>query len=299
MPSLRARLLRAFTRKQIYRRGLPEDEALRHIRKALNSNPLPALLPKRVTEERVTIAGVPCLVISVPDARNHILYLHGGGFVAGKVETYRNLCGRLADALDARVVLPDYRLAPEHPFPAPSDDCLAVYEAMLSAGAEPARTMIGGDSAGGCLTLSVLLRTRDNGAALPAAAFLLSPATDLTMRGASMQTNADRDMMLGPDLIATCRRNYAPNTDPTNPYASPVYGDYAGFPPLLFTVEETECLRDDIYAALRVAQRAGVETEVLSRDGLVHVWPIFVPFLPEAREDVAKLIGFMRRHLPE
>lgn len=296
MPSLIARTVKIGARLSVKRNPRSPEALVKHLRVAMNNSPVPTLLPLGVRVgnfaehglrgDRITLAARPA---------EAILYLHGGGYVCGKTRTYHNFCGRLAKALNAEVWLPDYRLAPEHPFPAAIEDALACYELLLAQGWHASQITIAGDSAGGGLALGTLLALRDQGRPLPKCAVVLSPFADVRARTPSIAANDRSDAMLSRKMLEQGRNLYAPTAaDENNPWASPALGDYAGLPPLLITVCEQECLRDDAYAVADRARIAGVPVSMISRPDLLHVWPIFVPVLPEAREDLQKIIRFIR-----
>lgn len=310
MTSLAARVLKLYTRRVIRTtRKLSKTDLVRHLRRTMdNPPPLPFMMPPmvRLTTFRDGIQnhgtqnnGIHGDWLQVKSAKRAVLYLHGGGYVAGVTKTYHPLCSRLATELRADVFLPDYRLAPEHPYPAAVDDAVATYDMLLAHGWKPEHLVIAGDSAGGGLTLATLLRLRDEGKPLPACAIVMSPYADMTGTAASIAGNDKTDALLGHAMISGGKGIYVP--DPARerePGASPVFGDFSGLPPLLVTVEEGECLRDDAYAVMARAKEAGVHATLISRRGLLHVWPIFWPLLPEAREDVAKMVAFVRQRVP-
>jgi monoterpene epsilon-lactone hydrolase len=254
--------------------------------------------PAEVTLSRGALGGVPSLQVATPRSRpdRHILFLHGGGYVAGSPDLYRHLLWRLAATAAARVTAVDYRLAPEHPFPAALDDALAAWRGLRAAGADPRRVAFIGDSAGGGLALALALRARDAGEALPAAIVALSPWTDLAVTGESIRRNARADPMLNADDVPHLAARYLAGADPRHPYASPLYGDPAGLPPTLIQVGGDEILRDD---AVRMAARmreAGVEVQLEIWPRMPHVFQSFVSILPEARRAVAAVGAFVRRH---
>ncbi|MGM0563514.1 MAG: alpha/beta hydrolase [Pseudomonadota bacterium] len=297
MSSLNARIFRAFSRINIKRHGQSVEETVAHMRRQLDAAPMPTLLPLGVKSEPSTMAGIPALRVSVKKPLRTVLYLHGGGYVAGRPETYRNLAGRLAKKLRAEVYIPDYRLAPEHPYPAALDDSVACYRWLLESGVDATTLAVAGDSAGGCLTLAVLLRLRDEGTPLPAAAAALSPAGHLACDNPSMDGNDHLDSMLSADMIRNCAKAYATGEDVDNPYLSPALGDFRGIPPMVMTVDEEECLRDGAHEVAERQRAAGGEVKLISRWGLFHVWPIFTPLLREAREDVAQIADFLDSYL--
>ena len=234
------------------------------------------------------------------DAKRCLLYLHGGGFVTGSIGTHRALMARLALAGETRVVGIDYRLAPAHPFPAGLDDCVAAYRALLDAGEKPEQLFIGGDSAGGGLTLSTLLRLKAEGLPLPAGAVVLSPAVDLTDVRDSWHANFAFDY-LAPirDHVLTLVPAYlGPEPDPMQPYASPIHGDLSGLPPLCIHVGGREVLRDQVVAFADKAKASGVPVELLVGEDMVHVWHAFAGLQPDSDEAIAKVGAFLRAHAP-
>lgn len=305
MPSLAARTLMAYSRAVIKRNDVTKEGLTPHLRRTMDNSPLPALLPPAIRVSRFTTAGSETCGpvrgdwLQLKSAKRVILYLHGGGYVAGVTKTYHNLCGKLATELKADVFLPDYRLAPEHPFPAAVEDAATAYELLLSHGWRAEHIVVAGDSAGGGLTLALLLKLRDEGRPLPGCAVTLSPFADMTATAKSHATNTVTDAMLSEHMLSVAEDLYVRNAaDLRHPYASPVYGDFTGLPPLLVTVSENECLRDDAHEVVACARKAGVPVSLLSRPDMLHVWPIFWPLLPEAREDVAKIVAFVKNVVP-
>jgi len=222
-----------------------------------------------------------------------VLFLHGGGFIVGSPALYRHFTWRIASAAHARVLVVDYRLAPEHPFPAALDDAVRAYRWLLADGAKPQRIAVIGDSAGGGLALSLLLRLRDQRIPLPAAAVALSPWTDLALTGPSLKLNASADPLVSPDQARRFVDCYLASADPRSPYASPLYGNPEGLPPTIIQVGSDEVLRDD---AVRMADRmraAGccVQLEIWPR--MPHVWHLFAPVIPEARQAIERIGTFV------
>lgn len=229
-----------------------------------------------------------------------LLYLHGGGFIACSPETHRSLVGSLVMRLGARAWVPRYRLAPEHPYPAALEDALGAYRHLLDVvGVNPARLVVAGDSAGGGLTLSLMLALRDRGWPLPAAVVTYCPWTDMAATGASLDENSERCAMFAGDTIRRAAPLYVGGRDPRDPLISPLYGDFRGLPPLLVHASTDEVLRDD---AVRVAERArehGVAVELQLWRGVPHVWQFFAAVMPEARESLERTKEFVARRLGE
>lgn len=293
MPSITARITHFGCRIVVKRDVGSIDHATRHLRRVFNNVPLPRLLPRGVRVKAHTLGGRDGHHVSVKAPENTILYLHGGGFVAGVTHTYHNLSGQLAKSLNAQVYLPTYRLAPEHPFPSALEDAMSAYLHLLEQGIDPEKLVVAGDSAGGGLTLTLLLKLRDEGLPLPKAAITLSPAADGRGTAASLERNDKTDAMLSASIIRHCADALLDDIDREHPYASPALADYTGLPPLLISVDEHECLRDDAHAVAAKAREAGCRVEMISRKGMFHVWPIFTPFIPEARQDVNHIVQFL------
>lgn len=300
MPSLAARAIKLYTRQVIRKVPAARQELVAHLRRTMNNPPpLPFVMPPMVRLTTFANDQVHGDWLQVKSARRAVLYLHGGGYVAGVTRTYHPLCSRFATELQADVFLPDYRLAPEHPFPAAVEDAIAAYDMLLAHGWRPEHIVVAGDSAGGGLTLATLLKLRDDGKPLPAAAIVMSPYADLTISARSISGNDRTDALLSRAMMTNGKGLYArTEADARHPHASPVFGDFTGLPPLLVTVEEEECLRDDAYEVVARAREAGVDVSLVSRRGLLHVWPIFWPLLPEARQDVAKMVAFVLQKVP-
>lgn len=298
MPSIAARLVKLYTRTVIKLDPQSPEHLVAHLRKTMgNPPPYPFPLARGVRLSSFQTAAVRGDWMQRRNPGCVILYLHGGGYVCGKTRTYFPLCSKLSSDLNADVYLPDYRLAPEHRFPAAVEDSVQSYEMLLSRGWQAEQICIVGDSAGGGLTLATLLMLRDEQKPLPACAVAFSPFADLTAQARSHAVNTLTDAILSEKMLAYGESLYADEVDRKHPYASPVFGDYTGLPPLMLTVCEDECLRDDTYEVMARAQAASVEVRLISRQDLLHVWPIFYPFLPEARKDLQEVACFMRSKL--
>lgn len=252
---------------------------------------------------KADIGGIPGEWVVAPDADPDVrlLYIHGGGFVSGSGAFYLTMAAHIAVAAKCAVLLPDYRLAPEHPFPAGLDDCVAAHEWLRTHGpngASPARvTFIAGDSAGGNLTLATLLALRDRKLPLPAGGIPISATTDLTLASESIESVYDP--IISSKTMPVFREHYLGKTDPRNPLASPVFGDYRGIPPLLIEVGEHEMLRDDSVRVAKKARADGIPVQLEVWPGMFHVFQSHEPLLPEARESIEQMATFMRANTPK
>jgi epsilon-lactone hydrolase len=242
--------------------------------------------------------GVPALLVAVAQSRADrcVLYFHGGGYSIGTAALYRDFLWRIAAETRAQVLYFDYRLAPEHPFPAALDDAVAVYR-WLVARFDRRYVTFAGDSAGGGLVFAALLRLRDEGVELPSAAAALSPWTDLALTGASMRTNAEADPMLDPDNLPDLVRNYCGDGDPRHPYISPLYGDPAGLPPALIHVGSDEILRDDAVGMAEKMRAAGCEAEAEVWEKMPHVWHLYARLVPEGRRALVRVGEFLQARM--
>lgn len=226
-----------------------------------------------------------------------LLYIHGGGFVFGSPRTHAAMAAQLGHRLQARVVLPRYRLAPEAPFPAAFDDVRLAWDALCASGVRPERIMIGGDSAGGALALSLLGQLVADRAALPAGVFCFSPLTDMSHSGESFRANARREALLPASRAGDMGQMYLGGHSVDDPRVSPLKADYVGAPPVWITVGDTEILHDDARRMAARLQEAGVHATLRERTDLPHVWPIFHNVLPEGRETLDEVAGWIRQQL--
>ncbi len=288
MPSLRARLLRWIIR--IFLRPYLFSGPIEKLRRRQGRR----RLPRDVQVERIVAGGVPAVWMVPSGASGRVLlYLHGGGFVMCSPWTHGPTAVGIARVAGARALLPDYRLAPEHPFPAALDDCLAVYRWLLDRGVQPCDIAIGGDSAGGNLTLATLLSIRDAGLPLPAGAICLSPATDLTASGESFRARAGDEVLLTPSFCRAVGPMYLGQSDPAAPLASPLFADLRGLPPMLIHVGTREMLLDDSVRIADRARAAGVDITLKIWEGLWHAFQLFNVF-PEAHQAITELGTFVR-----
>jgi acetyl esterase/lipase len=223
-----------------------------------------------------------------------ILYFHGGAFISMSARTHRAITSRLAAGSEAALFALDYRLAPEHPFPAALDDALAAYRGLIASGRPACKIVVAGDSAGGGLALAVLIALRDAREALPAAAVLFSPCTDLAATGDSIVGNSDADALFFGSWVAAVNRHYLAGAHPANPLASPVYGDMTGLPPLLIQVGDCEVLLDDSRRVHEKARCAGVDSRLDVWRGVPHGWQIFATILPEGAAALRDAGAFIR-----
>ncbi len=253
-----------------------------------------------VKSEPVVANGVSAAWISAPGAAEDrtVLYLHGGGYIMGSLNTHRDLMGRISRAAQARVLGLDYRLAPEHSFPAAVDDTLAGYGFLLGLGLSAARLAIAGDSAGGALTLAAMIAGRDAGLPMPAAAVCLSPFLDLEGTGESIKTRADVDPIATPEVIDVWAKAYLAGADPRTPLANPLYADLHGLPPLLIQVGDHEVLLDDSTRLAQCAQAAGVQVKLEVWPEMIHRWHSYASVLPEGQQAIDDIGEFLREQIP-
>jgi acetyl esterase/lipase len=224
-----------------------------------------------------------------------VLYFHGGGYVFGSPRTHAAMLARLARHGGLRAVLPEYRLAPEAPFPAAVEDARTAWAALLARGTAPGRVVIGGDSAGGGLALALLGDLLERGAPLPAGVFAFSPLTDLGFSGASFAANAAAEVLLPAARAAEMAALYLQGADPLDPMASPLFADFTGAPPVLLMAGDTEILLDDTRRMADRMRRQGVAVcEQIARD-LPHVWPLFWRYLPEGDAALRTVAAWIRR----
>jgi epsilon-lactone hydrolase len=252
-----------------------------------------------IKSEPVTAGGVGAEWISAPGANSDraVLYLHGGGYVVGSIKTHRDLMGRVSRAAGARVLGLDYRLAPEHPFPAAVDDSVAAYRWMLQQGLKPSRIAVAGDSAGGGLVVATLVAIRDAKLPLPGAGVCLSPWVDLEGIGESIKTRQHADPVVARDGLVQMAAAYLGGKDARTPLAAPLYADLTGLPPLLIQVGDAEILLDDSNRLAQRALAAGVQVKLEVWPEMIHVFQLFASFLPEGQQAVQGIGQYLSHQL--
>jgi monoterpene epsilon-lactone hydrolase len=256
-------------------------------------------VPTDVMIDKVDAGGVKAEWATPPDADTScaILYLHGGGYVIGSLDSHRHVAAEISRAAGMRVLALDYRLAPEHPFPAPVDDTVAAYKFLLSQGISAQRIAIAGDSAGGGLVVGAMLAIKDAGLALPGAGWCISPWVDMEALGASYVDRAATDPTVQKAGIAEMAGLYLGGADPRSPYAAPIYGDLRGLPPLLIQVGSVETLLDDALQLARVAGVADLVVDLQIWPEMIHVWHLYFPMLAAGRRAIASGGSFLRSTL--
>lgn len=257
-----------------------------------------APLPKDVKLEKIDVGGISAAWMSTPEVVKDkaILYLHGGGYIEGSITYHKELTQRISRVSKAKVLILDYRLAPEHPFPAALEDSTRTYSWLVDTeGYLPQNIVIAGDSAGGGLTVATLVKLRDEGMALPAAAVCLSPWTDLALTGDSMKEKVHEDPFMTPDDLMFSASMYLGKTDPKNPYASPLYANLKDLPPLCIQVGTAEVLLDDAIRLATRAKEAGVEVQLDIWEDMIHVFQAFAVLAPESQEGIEKIGEFIKK----
>jgi len=257
-------------------------------------------IPNDVKIENVDVSGVPAVWISTPEVVEEyvVLYLHGGGYVQGSINTHKEFGSRISRVSNSRVLLLGYRLAPENPYPAALEDAVAAYKWLIdSEGINPKNVIIGGESAGGGLTIATLLKLRDTGITLPAAAIILSPWTDLLMTGDSIITKAKVDPLASASDLFFLASLYIGEDDPKNPFISPLYADLKGLPPMLIQVGSAEILLNDSTRIAEKAKSAGVDVILDIWEDMIHMFQMFASWAPEGQKATEKIGKFIQKHL--
>ena len=276
--------------------GISETEDIAAMRQSMETQQAALQLPADVGRENFAIDEIPACRIVTPSSREEygVLYLHGGGYVMGSLDTHQELMARIARATRATVIGLDYRLAPEHPWPAAVEDALAAWQWMQNAGFLPSRCVVAGDSAGGGLAAALLAALSEQGRAQPAGVYLVSPWTDLTASGASVQTRADADPMINKEVLLPMAAYYRGAHGPDEPTISPLFADPSGWCPLLIQVGDAEVLLDDAVRLYDKAANTGVDAMLQVYEDAFHVFQA-VPYLPEAELALQHFAAFFDR----
>ncbi|HKL63564.1 MAG TPA: alpha/beta hydrolase [Woeseiaceae bacterium] len=297
MISLRARLTRALLRLRVRLRKPDAPMPERRARLDRLGGAISAADGVDVDREEVGGRYAEWLVPLRAAEDEVILYLHGGAYTAGSCASHRNAVSHIVRAAGMRLLMPEYRLAPEHPFPAALDDGLTAYRWLLERGVPARKVILAGDSAGGGLALAVMLAARDEGLPLPGAASLISAWTDLAATGGSLKSRNDKDPWFDAEDIAPMARNYHQDTDPRHPLVSPLYASLAGLPPLMLQVGDHEVLLNDTTRLAEKAREAGVDVTLRVWPGMWHVWHFFVGRMPEAKQAILEMAAFIEARM--
>jgi monoterpene epsilon-lactone hydrolase len=287
--------LDAILRQSAFPVGSSVDEQRRQLRALVSAQPLPA----EVTVTAAELGGVPTAEITVDgiESRYVVVYFHGGVYVIGDAFLAAELASQVGRRAQARVISVDYRLAPEHPYPAAVDDALAAYEALLDDGIAPSDIAFAGESAGGGLAVATLVNARDHGLPLPAAAFVMSPYVDLTLAGTTIETRREVDPLLSRELLEPRVADYVAGQDAALGLISPVFADLSGLSPLLIQAGTHEVLLDDALRLARQAANADVEVTLDITPGAPHVFQAYHPILDEAAAALDRATQFLAAHL--
>lgn len=275
------------------------DRPLEQRRREWEEEALQRGVPAGASHLQANAGGVPAEWTQMPGVAHDrvFLWLHGGGYNAGSPRIYRLLAAELSEATGMRVLTPDYRLAPEHPFPAGVEDAVAAYDWLRAEGIEAANIVVGGDSAGGGLTLSMLLRLREIAAPMPNAAVLLAPWTDLTVSGDSYESLRHLDPIITREGLREAGIMYAGDHDPADPRMSPLFADLVGLPPMLIHAGGDEAMLDDSRIFAERAKAGGVDVAFKIHPGMWHVFHGAGRAIPEARSAIAEIGDFVRARL--
>jgi epsilon-lactone hydrolase len=270
-------------------------EQRRLLKELLSAQPLPA----DVTVTAAELGGVPTAEVTVDGVEpSHIvLYFHGGVYVMGDAALTADLASQVGRRTSAKAISVDYRLAPEHPYPAAVDDALAAYEALLHTGVAPSDIVFAGESAGGGLAIATLVNARDHGLPVPAAAFVMSPYVDLTLAGATMETKRDADPLLSPEALSARVPDYAAGSDAGLGLISPIFAELSGLPPLIIQCGTHEVLLDDAIRLARQTATADVEVTLDITPGVPHVFQAYHSILDEAGAALDRAGQFLSAHL--
>ena len=277
-------------------RERPQNPTVEQYREGFESLSANVGVGKNSTIKEVDANGVPGeMVIADGSSEDTVtLYLHGGGYVIGSPKTHRELARRLSVETGGGILVIDYRLAPENPFPAAVEDAVSSYRWLLERGLDPAALSIAGDSAGGGLAVATLVSLKEQGVPLPSCGVALSPWVDMEVSGESMLTRADVDPMVQRDGLLTMAQTYLNGADPRSPLAAPIYADLSGLPPLLIQVGTRETLYDDAIWLACHAIKAGLKVTFEPWDEMIHVWQLFAPLIDEGQQSIERIGEFIR-----
>jgi len=287
--------LEAILRQSAFPAGIDVNEQRRLLRELTSSQPLPA----DVTVTAAALGDVPTAEITIDgiEPRHVVLYFHGGVYVLGDAVSAANLASQVGRRTGAKVISVDYRLAPEHPYPAAVGDALAAYEALLQNGIAPSDIVFAGESAGGGLAVATLVNARDHGLPLPAAAFVMSPYADLTLTGVTMKTKGEVDTLMSRENLEARVADYTSGQDAALGLISPIFAELSGLPPLLIQAGTHEVLLDDAIRLAQQAASADVEVTLDITPGVPHVFQTFYPMLDEATAALDRAGQFLSAHL--
>jgi epsilon-lactone hydrolase len=287
--------LDAILRQGAFPAGSDVSEQRRLLAELTSAQPL----PPDVTMTPAALGGIPTAQITIAGTgpRHVILYFHGGVYVLGDAASAAGLAAQVARRTDATAISVDYRLAPEHPYPAAIDDALAAYQALLDNGTDPSDIIFAGESAGGGLAVSTMVNARDHGLPLPAAAYLMSPYADLTLAGTTMDTKSKADPLLSRDNLQARIPDYTAGHDPALPLISPIFADLSGLPPLIIQAGTHEVLLDDAIRLAGQAAAADVEVTLDITPGVPHVFQAYSPLLDEAATALDRAGQLLSAHL--
>jgi len=264
-----------------------------------NLNPKGAVYEKGVLSHKNQTVPVVWANLADPSQSQVLLYIHGGGFIFGSADTHKHLAADIAGQMGIKAVLPNYRLAPEDPYPKGFDDVVTSYRALLEIGYQAQNIVIGGDSAGGNLTFALLAYIKANKLPIPACAFTFSALTDMTNTAESIARNASRDCVLAAGRFDEMTRVYAPGQDVKSPCLSPIFATYKGAPPVLMQASDGEMLIDDSRAMLKVLTDQGVDARLSVFGNNFHVFQVLRGLVPEADQAIREVVGFIKDHMPE
>jgi acetyl esterase/lipase len=304
VPSLRSKIVIGLVRNRHLMQGKLKPEvvddtfSVEEFRRSVDRASSRSRLPKEITVEPLTVGDMYAEWIAPPDApeKKAILYIHGGGFMSGSCHTHRMHVAKFALSTGVKSLLFDYRLAPEHPYPAAVEDCITAYRWMLKQGYGPANIVIAGESAGGTLTLATLVALRDLALPLPAGGVSISPVTDLTCRAPSFLGNYKKD--IAPlNSWSVWTKYYIADSDPALPWLSPLMADLHGLPPMLLCIGTHEIHYDDTINFAAKARQHGNDVTLLEYEGGCHAFPILAPLFPEATDAMAKICGYIGQRL--